>query len=126
MIYGIGTDIIAVERFSKYTLESAFIKKYFTPGEIEYCRQYVKWQERIAGFFAAKEAFSKALKTGIRGEILLNRIWVSHDSNGAPYLDFDEPIKMILNEKKITGIHLSISHSHDTAIAFVVLEHHTS
>lgn len=122
MIYGIGTDIIAVKRFLKYNPDSVFIKKYFTSKEIEYSRRYSRWHERIAGFFAAKEAFSKAIKTGIKGDVLLHRIQVCHDESGAPYLDFDEKITAILTKLEITQVHLSISHSHDNAVAFVILE----
>jgi len=122
MIYGIGTDIIEVDRFQKYTLDSGFIKKYFTRHEIEYCAQFVNWQERIAGFFAAKEAFAKAFQSGIRGEILLHRIEVHHTPLGAPYLEFADNIKKLLTEKGVTKSHLSLSHTHKLAVAFVILE----
>lgn len=106
----IGIDIAEVSRI-RLAIEknSKFAERVFTENEINYIFQNtVKW-ESAAGFFAAKEAYSKLLGTGI-GEISFKDIEVLHDEKGAPYLVV-KGVKSTLN--------ISISHSGDTAVAVV-------
>ena len=76
MILGIGTDIINVDRICKSIENEAFVKKVFTLNEIAYCNVKVNKAESYAARFAAKEAFSKAVGTGFRGEIDFKEIEV--------------------------------------------------
>lgn len=126
MIIGIGVDIIEIERVRQAIQNNKnFLSKLFTEKEIDYFISRNMNSEVIAGNFAAKEAVSKALGTGIRGfsfkdiEILRNEL-------GKPEVILHSGAKSIGN--KLIGnnnslrIHLSISHNNSSAIAYSVLE----
>ncbi|MGV1060218.1 holo-ACP synthase [Clostridium perfringens] len=126
MIIGIGVDIIEIERVRQAIQNNKnFLSKLFTEKEIDYFISRNMNSEVIAGNFAAKEAVSKALGTGIRGfsfkdiEILRNEL-------GKPEVILHSGARLIGN--KLIGnnnslrIHLSISHNNSSAIAYSVLE----
>jgi len=75
----------------------------------------------LAKRFAAKEAFSKALGTGIRPPAVLSAIAVSHDELGKPTLDFCGQLAEMIKNQGLTA-HLSLSDEADYAIAYVILE----
>ena len=102
-MYKIGVDIVHIPRMEKGIESDSFIKKVFTESEIIYC----KTAESYAGIFAAKEAYFKALGTGIK--FPLTDVEVLHDNNGKPYLS------------KIDRSDLSISHDGEYAVATVIL-----
>ena len=126
MIIGIGVDIIEIERVRQAIQNNKnFLSKLFTEREIDYFISRNMNSEVIAGNFAAKEAVSKALGTGIRGfsfkdiEILRNEL-------GKPEVILQNGANLIGN--KLVGnnnslrVHLSISHNNSSAIAYSVLE----
>ncbi len=105
-----GTDIIEISRIEKAILKNGrFTERVFTKGEMEYFQSHGSRTETLAGFFAAKEAFSKFLGTGIRGFELCD-IEVGHSDLGAPCIVF---------KGKKTDVSLSISHNDSTAVAVV-------
>lgn len=118
MIYGIGVDIIEIGRV-KNAIEktTGFLSKVFNESEIRYSK---KRYESLAGNFAAKEAFAKALGTGIRG-FSLKEVEVVRDELGKPSIVLHGNVKELIDNKNII-IHLSISHNKDNAVAYVVLE----
>lgn len=126
MIIGIGVDIIEIERVRQAIQNNKnFLSKLFTEREIDYFISRNMNSEVIAGNFAAKEAVSKALGTGMRGfsfkdiEILRNELGkpevILH--NGANLIGN----KLVENNNSLR-IHLSISHNNSSAIAYSVLE----
>ena len=126
MIIGIGVDIIEIERVRQAIQNNKnFLSKLFTEKEIDYFISRNMNSEVIAGNFAAKEAVSKALGTGIRGfsfkdiEILRNELGkpevILH--NGANLIGN----KLVENNNSLR-VHLSISHNNSSAIAYSVLE----
>ena len=126
MIIGIGVDIIEIERVTQAIQNNKnFLSKLFTEREIDYFISRNMNSEVIAGNFAAKEAVSKALGTGIRGfsfkdiEILRNELGkpevILH--NGANLIGN----KLVENNNSLR-VHLSISHNNSSAIAYSVLE----
>ena len=126
MIIGIGVDIIEIERVRQAIQNNKnFLSKLFTEKEIDYFISRNMNSEVIAGNFAAKEAVSKALGTGIRGfsfkdiEILRNELGkpevILH--NGANLIGN----KLVENNNSLK-VHLSISHNNSSAIAYSVLE----
>ena len=121
MIIGIGTDIVKVERIKRVVERTPkFLKGVFTDKEIEYFNLKKNKYESIAGAFASKEALSKALSTGIRG-FSLNDIEVIHDELGKPNINLSDKIIEKFNLYN-HNVHVSISHTEDNAIAFVVIE----
>ena len=122
MISGVGTDIVNIARIENRISNSAFLKLVFTPGEIDYCEQSSRSQEHFAARFAAKEAFFKALGTGISGDLDFTQAEVVNNANGKPsFIITGEALKRI-TELEIKNIHLSLSHEKDYATAFVILE----
>ncbi|EGT3607270.1 MAG: holo-ACP synthase [Clostridium perfringens] len=126
MIIGIGVDIIEIERVRQAIQNNKkFLSKLFTEREIDYFISRNMNSEVIAGNFAAKEAVSKALGTGIRGfsfkdiEILRNEL-------GKPEVILHSGANLIGNKlvenNNSLRIHLSISHNNSNAIAYSVLE----
>lgn len=126
MIIGIGIDIIEIERVEQAIRKNKnFINKLFTKKEISYFNSRNMNSEVIAGNFAAKEAISKALGTGIRG-FSFKDIEVLRNDLGQPKVTLYNGAELIGN--KLIGnnnslmIHLSISHNNSSAIAYAVLE----
>ena len=118
MIKGIGTDIIEISRIKKSMDNPRFLEKNFTDSENEYFIKRKMSAESVAAAFAAKEAFSKAIGTGILG-FSHKDIEILHKESGAPY------IKLYNSAQEIFGngnIHLSLSHSREYATAVVVIE----
>ena len=124
MIYGIGTDVVEVVRI-KESIEKygdKLAKKILTDEEMIAYKSSTLKENFLAKRFAAKEAFSKAMGTGFRGEINLQAISVKHDEMGKPSFDFNNKINEILIKQKITCQHLSISDEKNIAVAFVILD----
>ena len=121
MISGIGVDIVKVNRLYKIVNRTpSFVKGVFTEREIEYIYSKINKFETMAGIFASKEAFSKAIGTGIRGYKLTD-IEVVQDRLGKPNIILSDKIinKFNLSE---SNIQVSISHTDENAIAFVIVE----
>lgn len=116
MIYGIGTDIIEIERIQKACQRQAFLEKHFSGRELEYFGIHRFNAQTVAGSFAAKEAFSKALGTGVRG-FALRDVEVLRDVFGKPYIEFRK--RELLGGKTV---HLTISHARLYACATVIIE----
>lgn len=124
MIFGIGTDIVEVARIEAALAEfgDAFAKRILHANELtEYEASHIK-PRFLAKRFAAKEAFSKALGTGIRGVVSFQNIRVTHDSMGKPLLELNAEIQALMQEKNIRATHVSVSDEKNLAAAFVVLE----
>ncbi len=123
MIYGIGTDIIEVERIRDFIAKGdAFKKRVFTPDEIVYSDSFRDPAPFYAARFSAKEAFVKALGTGFTSGIAFNQIEVYHVELGKPEIRLTGKAKEAAEEKGITRIFVSISHVKEWANAVVVLE----
>lgn len=118
MIDGIGTDIVEISRVAKLIENTGFLQKHFTTAENEYFLSKNKNPQSVAASFAAKEAFSKALGTGIRG-FSLKDIEVLHNEMGKPYIVVYNGAKELLGEGKVF---LSLSHCNEYATAMVVIE----
>ena len=115
-----GVDIIEIPRIKK-TLDrygERFLKRIFTPDEIAYCRGR---SPNLAGRFAAKEATMKALGTGVRG-VGWKDIEVIRAESGAPSVKLYGRAKARAEMLKVSELSLSISHSREFAVAFVVAQ----
>lgn len=124
MIFGIGTDIVEVSRIeaSLSQFGDDFAKRILAESELDSYRQSPIKPRFLAKRFAAKEAFSKALGTGLRAPATLQNIAVSHDDLGKPILVLAKELQAFLTLKNIKQTHISISDEKNLAAAFVVLE----
>ena len=123
MIYGIGTDIVAVarlrgmwERHGDRALDNLL-----APQEMADFAKAADKGRFLAKRFAAKEAFSKALGTGVRPPANLTAIAITHDELGKPVFDFQGELESLLKKQNLKS-HLSISDEAEYAVAYVILE----
>lgn len=120
-MYGIGTDIITISRIEKSLGKPNFITKVYGKKEIAAFASGEKIKiNSLAANFAAKEAFGKALGTGVRG-FELYEVEILRDALGKPYFELSGRAKEIIESKKLV-CHISLSHEGDKAIAFVVMD----
>jgi len=113
-----GVDIIEVERIRRASARHGqrFYDRFFTQAEQNYCGTR---QEAYAARFAAKEAVAKALGTGI-GVIGWTDIEIVNDSNGMPELKLHGAAATLSEELGLVEWSISLSHTHEQAIASVV------
>lgn len=116
-----GVDIVNINRIKKILLKNKdqFYNRIFTREEIGYIEKKGHRATTVSGLFAAKEAVSKALGTGI-GSLGWKDVEVLHKPSGRPYINFTEYGTKIMEDLGIIEIQISISHDTDYAIAFVV------
>ena len=123
-IFGIGTDIVSVDRIRSSLKNKKFIIRIFHEKEILKCKKTNNSINCYAKRFAAKEAFSKALGTGISNGINFNEIIILNKKSGKPYINIVGKTKKILNKKfkrKKSKISLSLSDEEKYAVAFVTI-----
>ena len=121
MIIGLGTDIIEVERVRKAVAKKNFKDNVFTELEQKYCDGRGKNSAAsYAARFAAKEAFFKALGTGIFTR--LTDVEVVKDERGAPKINLRGRALALSKEKCVEKISLSLSHSREFATAVCLIE----
>ncbi|WP_352418660.1 NAD(P)H-hydrate dehydratase [Proteiniborus sp.] len=122
MIKGSGIDIIEIERIRKaINNNNRFIERIFTKNEINYIESKNNSMNTISGLFAAKEAVSKALGSGISG-FKWTDIEIYLEASGKPSIRLHGKALELAEKKEISNIHISISHSKDDAVAFAVAE----
>ncbi len=123
-IFGIGTDIVRIQRVKNSLKKKLFLTRIFNKEEVFKCKKNINKFNCFAKRFAAKEAFSKALGTGIANGISFNEIIVLNEKNGKPFIKLTSKTKRIV-EKKINKkkykISLSIADEKDYAVAFVTI-----
>ncbi len=123
-IYGIGTDIVSVDRIKTSLKNKNFIIRIFNKKEIKKCKNINNSINCYAKRFAAKEAFAKALGTGISNGINFNEIVILNKKSGKPYINIVGQTKKILNKKfkkKKSKFSLSLSDEKKYAVAFVTI-----
>ena len=124
MIYGIGTDIVEVKRIrealNKYGI--ALAKKILTSQELLIYKKIEGKENFLAKRFAAKEAFAKALGTGMRSPVNFKSIEIIHDLLGKPKIKTVPELTILMKSHNIKHCHLSISDEKNIAAAFVILE----
>ena len=123
-IFGIGTDIVSTDRIKNSLKNKNFINRIFNEKEILKCKKINKSINCYAKRFAAKEAFSKALGTGISRGVNFNEIVILNKKSGKPYINIIGQTKKTLNKrfkKKKSKISLSLSDEKKYAVAFVTI-----
>ena len=124
MIFGIGTDIVEVERIKNLSSISKFAKKILSQKELNTFNSLNKDQKVyfLSKQFAAKEAISKALGTGIGHEVSLNNIEILRDEKGKPFFNAINELSLLISDLGITKTHVSLADESNYAIAMVILE----
>lgn len=122
MIFGIGIDIIEVERVRKQLDKNNFKEKIFTEQEIEYCLSKRNYAESFAARFAAKEAFFKAIGTGWRGGLSFKELEILNDELGKPTFLLHGKAREFARENRLDKIHVSLTHVRNSAGAVVIVE----
>ena len=123
-LFGVGTDIIQVNRLKKSLNKKPFLSRIYSKEEILKCKRNKVNFNCFAKRFAAKEAFSKALGTGISKGISFNEIVVLNEKSGKPYIKLINKTKKIVErklKKKKYKVSLSIADEKDYAVAFVTI-----
>jgi len=121
----LGTDIVEVDRI-KTAIENGenrrFLTRVFTPNEIKYCesKKASKYQS-YAARFAGKEAVSKAFGTGIGSNAFFNEIEILNNEFGKPSVILHGRAKDFYSSLEATGISITLSHSREYAVAYVVI-----
>ena len=124
MILGIGTDLVEIARIEQ-ALErwgERFARKVLVPRELARLAGHRKPAAYLAKRFAAKEAFSKALGTGIRAPVNWQNIGVVNHASGRPYLELSAPLAALVKRRGVMSVHLSLTDERGMAAAFVILE----
>jgi len=117
---GIGVDIVDIRRirksFEKYG--DSFLRRVLTEKEISYCKRKKDMMPSVAARFAAKEAISKAVGSGISGGFSWGSVEIDNDEHGKPFMRVLDRSLGIQD----SSISLSLSHDGDYAVAFVQIE----
>lgn len=122
MVIGLGIDFVNVKRMRHWVEEDGIIKRYFHENEIEASLSRGSSSTlSFAARFAAKEAFGKALGTGLRG-LRLTDIEVKNNHNGKPDIILHETALEAFMDHGGISILLSLSHEEDAAVAVVIIE----
>lgn len=124
MIYGVGTDVVEIERIEK-ALErfgERFARRILCEPEFRRFKDHRLPAAYLAKRFAAKEAFTKALGTGIHAPANWHGVWVSNLGSGKPVLEFSEPLKQLLAQRGVSKAHVSLTDERGMAVATVILE----
>jgi len=122
MIIGTGIDIINTKRLESWCSNTSLLNRYFHPEEITFVASRGKSApQSLAARFGAKEAFGKALGTGLTN-LVLKDIMVINDNNGRPQMQVIGTAKTALEKSGANKVHISISHEKEYAVVMIVLE----
>lgn len=136
MILGVGIDIVELDRIENALGRQGekFLKRVYTPREREECQAHDKEEprvpvlegmivvQRLAGRFAAKEAFLKSLGTGLAKGVSWQDVAVLSGAGGAPFIRLTGRAEELAKTRGVQSVHVSVSHSDASAVAVVVLE----
>ena len=122
MITGIGVDIVNVPRMKRWRQIPGLLERYFHPHELSAALSRAAAADlSLAARFAAKEAFGKALGTGLEG-IVIKDIMVANRHNGRPEIEVFGTARRALEKSGAKRMHLSLTHDRDNAVAMIVME----
>ena len=124
MIFGVGTDVVEIQRIEKAIGRwgNRFASRVLVDLELKRFSSHRLPANYLAKRFAAKEAFVKALGTGIRSPANWHGVWVVNLPSGKPVLEFSASLNKFLKEKGVTHAHVSLSDERGVAFATVILE----
>jgi holo-[acyl-carrier protein] synthase len=124
VIYGVGTDVVEIERI-RSALErfgERFARRILCEPELKRFQNHRLPANYLAKRFAAKEAFTKALGTGIHAPANWHGVWVRNLPSGQPVLEYSDALKALLSQRGISSSHVSLTDERGVAMATVILE----
>src|SRR5438477_3745156 len=123
-VLGIGVDLVECARIQRSIdrFGDRFLHRVFTDGEIEYSMSMKYPARHLAARFAAKEAVSKAFGTGIGKAMGWKDIDVRRKESGEPYVVLEGGAKKLAEERKVSKVSISLSHTEHHAMAVIVVE----
>ena len=124
MIYGLGTDVVEIGRIEQALARfgDRFARRILCAPELSRFKSHRMPAAYLAKRFAAKEAFTKALGTGIHAPANWHGVWVQNLPSGKPVLRFSDNLSKLLEQRKILHSHLSLTDERGVAMATVILE----
>ena len=124
MIYGVGTDVVEIARIQNALARfgERFATRILCEPELKRFRSHRQPAAYLAKRFAAKEAFTKALGTGIHAPANWHGVWVRNLASGKPVLEFSDALRQLLRTRGIAQAHLSLTDERGVAMATVILE----
>jgi len=124
MIYGVGTDVVEIARIEHALgrFGDRFARRILCDPELKRFASHRQPAAYLAKRFAAKEAFTKALGTGIHAPANWHGVWVKNLPSGKPVLEFSSALQELLRTRKISNHHLSLADERGMAVATVILE----
>jgi holo-[acyl-carrier protein] synthase len=124
VIYGVGTDVVEISRIEQALARwgERFAERILCAPELNRFRSHRQPVSYLAKRFAAKEAFTKALGTGIKAPANWHGLWVTNQPSGKPQLEFSKRLSTLLSQRGITRTHVSLSDERGVAVATVILE----
>jgi len=124
VIYGVGTDVVEIGRIEAALKRygERFARRVLCPPELARFQSHRLPANFLAKRFAAKEAFTKALGTGIKSPANWHGVWVRNLASGKPVLEFSDALQALLKKRGITSAHVSLSDEKGVAFATVILE----
>jgi len=124
VIYGVGTDLIEIKRVERVLKRfgDRFARRILCEPELKRFRSHRQPVAYLAKRFAAKEAFTKALGTGIHAPANWHGVWVVNLKSGKPQLEFSDELQKLLQQRQIRRSHLSLTDEREIAAATVILE----
>jgi len=122
MITGIGIDIVEIKRMERWIEDPKLLNRYFNNDELKsISEKKTSMAQTLAARFAAKEAFGKALGTGL-AQIALKDIMIINNESGKPEIKFSGSAKEAFDKSGALKAHVSLSHEKENAIAIIILE----
>jgi holo-[acyl-carrier protein] synthase len=120
----VGTDVVEIGRIEKALARwgERFANRILVDPELKRFASHRLPANYLAKRFAAKEAFTKALGTGIHAPANWHGVWVKNLPSGKPVLEFSDALRTFMDEKGVTGTHVSLSDEKGVAFATVILE----
>lgn len=124
MIYGVGQDLVEIARIERALTRfgERFARRILCEPELARFHSHRQPAAFLAKRFAAKEAFTKALGTGIHAPANWHGVWVVNLRSGKPQLEFSPALQNLLEQRRIRRAHLSLTDERALAGATVILE----
>ena len=121
-VLGHGVDITECPRMTELLDRHGdrFLKRVFTPHELDYCRKHKESTQHLAGRFAAKEAVLKALGTGMRGQMKWTDVQIANNDLGKPEIALAGESALVAERQGISQILVTISHTREHAVASAI------